>query len=466
MKIQSSTGNVNLYEYFSTLPKKEFIKQNEIQQPSSISINDNNGIEINKKIRNTLTNIPIIEKTPSFKFDISNKNIINISPSNIKDLQNIPSGSTIKLSKGVYNTDLNINGKNDITIVADNDVVLKGNLQINGSSKIKLGGFKIEGAKNKDAFDQKGVNVGSNVPELIINGSSDLEIKGLKINHNKKRPNDNSVRAMLEISNTSKNILIEGCSFSSATQKLPFTPENKNMFVNGIKSSGEGVVIKGNNFSRVHTGIVALGNSSIVKENKINWFTQDGINIAGHKSKVLDNKIYDLLAISGEKDHHDGIQAWAYEPNNTKNARFTGKYSLDDIQVSGNIIISTTNPDRNNQGALQGIVAFDGLMRGWEISKNKIYTHSTSHGVTINGAMPYKNKDFSINNNEIKLIDSNKKVKNNENLVPGINLNKARYFEMDNNNNIIQSRPPKNVEGLKYKANVFNNGSSKVIISY
>lgn len=280
------------------------------------------------------------------------------------------------------------------------------------------------------------------------------------------RPNDNNVRGMLEIGQTSDGVMIEGCKFSSSTEDVSLSKENKNLLIDGIRSLGNNVIIRDNDFSRVHTGIIATGNNSKIEGNRISWFSQDGINIAGHDSNVTDNFIRDLLGVSGENDHHDGIQAWANELNAPKNARFSGEYSLDNVDISRNTIISTTDPDRDNQGALQGIVSFDGLMKGLRIEDNNIKTHSTIHGITINGPLSSNERDFSISRNNIELINSSKRVGNASESIPVINLNPARYFDMDEKGNLLKNENgfviPKNIYDLDYKVTIFNNGNTEI----
>jgi hypothetical protein len=466
---QSVTGSdFDLFENFK------------IKAPNSNSNKiDLNNLKIDKSLDNSSldkNDIKNLSKTNSssslnnLNFVDSNENIIEIYPSNLNTLNNIPSGATIKLNKGIYPTDININNKNNITIIADQGTVIKGSIQINSSDKIKLEGFKIEGSRNKDSFNEKGQNLGSNIPELIINDSKDIQLSSINFNHNAVRPNDNNVRGMLEISPTSENVLVEGCKFSSSTENIKLSKENKNLLVDGIRSSGTNILIRNNEFSRVHTGIVATGNNSKIEANKISWFSQDGINIAGNNSHVTDNFIRDLLGVSGENDHHDGIQAWSNESNAPRNARFSGKYSLDNVDISRNTIVSTTDPNRDNQGALQGIVAFDGLMKGLKIDDNNIKTHSTIHGITINGPLSSKERTFTINSNNIEFINSSRRVGNASESLPAINLNRARYFDMDNEGNLLKNSQgnviPKNIDNLDYNVDIFNNGDTEIKSEY
>ena len=171
-----------------------------------------------------------------------------------------------------------------------------------------------------------------------------------------------------------------------------------------IRNDSDGSKILNNDFDMAKTAIISGGNDTIIQKNLIQNFTQDGIQFSGQRTKILTNVIQDLIQLpSDDAHHHDAIQAWAGDPNSPLNAneRYLAKYELKDAEITGNIIISTTDLDRDFQGALQGITAFDGWMSGWNISGNFINTHSTIHGITILGAIHSENNEFRIFNNEI-----------------------------------------------------------------
>lgn len=182
----SFTGDFDLFENF----KKDKTTTQSVNSVSSLSNNNNTNLESNNVSILDVDDTPIFNKikntntTSVLSFVENNQNIVSVSPSNLKILNNIPSGSTVKLSKGIYPTDININSKNNITIIADEGAIIKGNIQINSSKQIKLEGFKVESNKNKDAFDEKRQNIGSNVPELIVNNSKNVELKSISFNSN------------------------------------------------------------------------------------------------------------------------------------------------------------------------------------------------------------------------------------------------------------------------------------------
>ena len=184
--------------------------------------------------------------------------------------------------------------------------------------------------------------------------------------------------------------------------KLKFI--DKSMSNDIIRNDSANTKIMNNDFTGCKTAIISGGDDTVIKKNLIEQFTQDGIQFSGQRTKVQENLIQDLIQLpSDDAHHHDAIQAWAGDPESPLNAtdRYLAKYELADAEITGNIIISTTDMNRDYQGALQGITAFDGWMSGWIINNNFINTHSTIHGITILGAINSDNNRFRVYNNEV-----------------------------------------------------------------
>jgi hypothetical protein len=230
---------------------------------------------------------------------------------------------------------------------------------------------------------------------------------------------------------------------------------NNNMNCTIIRNDGNNVKIINNDFTRCRISIVSGGNDTIIKENLISQFTQDGIQFSGQRTNIINNVIQDLILIKGDSaHHHDAIQAWAGDPDSPLNSkdRYTAKYQLEDAIIKNNIIISTTDINRNNQGALQGITAFDGWMSGWNISNNFINTHSTIHGITILGAI-------NSNKNKFKIYD-NKVYMQTGNIIPEIYIKPARVWDENNNtwNNVFNNTWNVNINNnVDYDILTYNN---------
>lgn len=173
-------------------------------------------------------------------------------------------------------------------------------------------------------------------------------------------------------------------------------------------------------------GIVSGGDDNILHKNLIDGFSQDGIQFSGNRTRITHNLIQNLIQKDAEdKSHHDAIQAWAGDPNSVLNSvdRYKAMYSLSDAVIHNNIIISTTDLEREQQGALQGITAFDGWMAGWSIKNNFINTHSTIHAITILGAISSDINKFEIIENEIY------KQGNINDIDPQIYIKPARFLK-------------------------------------
>lgn len=337
---------------------------------------------------------PKTKATTSLNFTTEPR--LEISPQNIHQLQSlleqVKPGTQIVLQAGIYTGNINLNDLKNLHITAESGAIIKGSLQLNHCENLELENLRIEGTQFKQ---------GANVPELILSNAHDIHLKGLNISHNGERQKEHSVRGMLEIKSDCERVQVSGSHFYSGTTNEQFTPERRHALVNGIVSSGREVRLSENHFENVYTGIVSRGEHARIEGNQISLFSQDGINISGHHSQIIGNRITDFQNLSNDRAHHDGIQAWASEPEGIVNARYTGHHNLKNIDIRDNLIMSTTNPSRAYQGPLQGIVAFDGYMDGWLVSGNTIQTHSTRHGISINGPRSSSERPFVIEGNTI-----------------------------------------------------------------
>lgn len=344
-------------------------------------------------------------------------------------IQKASPGDTLHLSSGTYTLDnLQIQNKHDLKIIGEPGTKIIGNIQINDSSDILMENIHIEGSQIRSVSQPHPTEM--NVPELFINGSKNIELTGLTLNHlNGHGTQGNSVRSMLEIGSTSQDVKIKNSHFFSGAQDLKATSQDQRTLVNGIRSMGADTIIEGNTFNNVGIGIQSGGVGAILTGNQITNFSQDGIQVYGHQTQIISNTITDLLYLDSPKNgdkiaHHDAIQLWAPEPSDDRNGRYKGKYALENVQIIGNTIKSTTDPSRAYQGVLQGIAAFDGYMNGLNISHNHIETHSTQHGITINAPRASQANEFILAHNTIE----NQWVVNPlSDLKPTINLNVLRF---------------------------------------
>ncbi len=398
-------------------------------------ITQTSGIQTQVLDRTELTSPKIFKPVMKQILLFESAQVISPGESLQEAIKKAQPGDTIRLASGTHHLgDLLIQNKFDLKLIGEPGTKIIGNIQINNSNTISIKGIQIEG--NQIRSMPRPVPTDVNVPEVIINGSSQIELTSLTLNHlNGHGQQGNRTRSMLEIGPTSQDVKISNSHFFSGPQDLEPGPQNQRTLVNGIRSMGKETILEGNTFNNVSIGIQSGGVGAVISDNKIANFSQDGIQVYGHQTQIKNNTITDLIYLdapeNGEKiAHHDAIQLWAPEPADDREGRYKGKYALENVQITGNIIKSSTDPNRAYQGILQGIAAFDGYMDGLNVSYNQIETHSTQHGITINAPRSSQSNRFMIAHNT---IENQWVAKPLNELKPTLNLNVLRFKQNPQN---------------------------------
>lgn len=128
--------------------------------------------------------------------------------------------------------------------------------------------------------------------------------------------------------------------------------------------------IQNNHFYNIRNAIAVGGDNTVIEDNLIEHFGNDGIDIAASNLIIRHNTIRDGHHTPEESMHADGIQGWTLHGATNKN-----------VTIDGNTII---NLEMNENNYLQGISIFDGLWNGLRVTNNVVVTN-TWHGIALYG---------------------------------------------------------------------------------
>lgn len=142
----------------------------------------------------------------------------------------------------------------------------------------------------------------------------------------------------------------------------------KKPFMAGLRSGATCVTISNNHLFNLRNAIGIDGDRTLVAENRIDNFGNDGIELVASHVIVRNNMITNGRHTTSEPLHPDGIQGWTKNGVTNKN-----------ITIDGNTIINF-----GESNSLQGITIFDGRWDGLTISNNVVVTN-VWHGVAIYG---------------------------------------------------------------------------------
>ncbi|MCK5726794.1 MAG: right-handed parallel beta-helix repeat-containing protein [Thiotrichaceae bacterium] len=183
-----------------------------------------------------------------------------------------------------------------------------------------------------------------------------------------------------------KNIVVSHCILTTHAvipdrMHLKFRGQ-PDQWTSGMRMLGTDCLIQGNTLVNLRSGILETGPNNLVKNNLVQFFSEDAIRVSHHGVRVIKNRVYDSVSsIGGHKTaHKDAIQL--IPPKD----RYNGG-TLYNIEISENIIKSHTEPvvvPPEQQGIVQGIFASDGYFVNVRINYNTIMVNS-DHGITING---------------------------------------------------------------------------------
>jgi hypothetical protein len=144
---------------------------------------------------------------------------------------------------------------------------------------------------------------------------------------------------------------------------------------NGIYSSAERVEIKSNLIEGVKTGITALGNHTLVHNNVIKNFSQDGIRSTGDDNQFTHNTVYNSIDV--DQNHDDLFQAWSIGVD-----RKAGTGTIKRNILKNNVFFSDEDTLHAPKSTSQGIGCFDGVYEEWHVEGNIVVVNHW-HGLTM-----------------------------------------------------------------------------------
>ncbi|HKY09604.1 MAG TPA: right-handed parallel beta-helix repeat-containing protein [Candidatus Binatia bacterium] len=252
------------------------------------------------------------------------------------------------------------------------------------------GNVQIAGAVNTDFITvQAAPGQTPTLRSLRVNGASKWMFVGLKV----QGAGDGSTNslpgsALIEFGRNltagpTSNIVFAGNSVSAADDSSRWADIDwvKKPFVTSLSTSATCVTISGNHFFNVRNAVSVDGDNTLVAENKIDNFGNDGINVVASNVTIRRNTIRDGRNSKSETLHPDGIQGWSKPGATNRN-----------VVIDGNTIIKTGDTQVT---AMQGISIFDGNWDGLTISNNVVVTNHW-HGIALYGV-----KNARIVNNTI-----------------------------------------------------------------
>jgi parallel beta-helix repeat protein len=145
-------------------------------------------------------------------------------------------------------------------------------------------------------------------------------------------------------------------------QKRPFT---------GFMARGPRIQIINNDITGVGFGIQALGDNTVISNNRVSGFSKDGMRALGHNTVVLNNTVKDCVRI--DENHPDGFQSWQ------RGSPVVG------LVLDGNTILEWSHAKVSPMRCkLQGIGLFDGFYDNL-IIQNNVVSSSAYHGISVYG---------------------------------------------------------------------------------
>ncbi len=243
------------------------------------------------------------------------------------------------------------------------------------------GNVEILGAINKDFITVEAArNQTPTLRSLRVNGASKWMFVGLKVQGaGDGSTNSSPGAALVEFGRNlwrgpADNIIFTSGSVSTADDSNSWEDIDwvKKPFMKGLNYSATCVTIIGNHFYNLRDALGIDGDHSLVTDNKIEYFGNDGIDLIASHVVIRNNTIINGRHSNSEPMHADGIQGW------TKNGQ-----TNTDITIERNTIIKTGDPEKTY---MQGITIFDGKWNGVRILNNVVVTNHW-HGISISGVV-------------------------------------------------------------------------------
>lgn len=206
-------------------------------------------------------------------------------------------------------------------------------------------------------------SLGASVSLLTLQNATNIKFDGIKFNSGM---NGSNGRGVVNIEQASQNVAIVNSEVTGSVDGV-----YEGHFGIYVRSSN-GITLENNNVHDVRSGIVMFGSAnSAVKGNSIDYFSEDGMKLAGLSNAVVDGNVTLGHIYPTAGAHNDFIQ-------------FQG--ASNNLTVTDNVYLA------NTIGSAQGIFFSDGTYQNVRIENNLIYTDMLrgisvsdgSTGITVN----------------------------------------------------------------------------------
>jgi parallel beta-helix repeat protein len=211
---------------------------------------------------------------------------------------------------------------------------------------------------------------------LKVVGASHWRFKNLKVQANRPA-SARELSSLTQISGDSfhgmsDNIIVETSSFSSQEDVSGWSGADwvNKPYMYVFSTRSRCTTLTGSHFYNVRNAVELAGDDSLVEDNLIERFGNDGIDVIASNLIVRRNTIRDSRHTPAEPMHPDAIQGWTLRNATNRN-----------ILIDGNLIL---NPNTSDDNALQGISIFDGLWDGVRIVNN-VVASNIWHGIALYG---------------------------------------------------------------------------------
>ena len=170
------------------------------------------------------------------------------------------------------------------------------------------------------------------------------------------------------------NIVFADDSFSTEDRTEGWSPSDwvNKPYKTGFVSYARCTALVGNHFFNLRdaVGIGPPAEYSLVQDNLIEDFGNDGIDTTASNVVIRGNRIRSSRHSPAEPLHPDGIQGWTAPGATNRN-----------VVIDSNWVVNL-NPAEDN--AMQGISIFDGLWDGLTVTNNLVVTNNW-HGIALYG---------------------------------------------------------------------------------
>ncbi len=213
------------------------------------------------------------------------------------------------------------------------------------------------------------------------------KLSGLTIQSQATGNNATPSYYLLEVYPYATDITISGCTITSDFNTAGWTRDDwRNRCNSGIFTRprlNANILIENNLILNTAFGLTVGSSHTMVRNNTVQYFTNDGSRVLGSHIIFEHNRIMDLIKVMTKDENHDDLfQSFS-------NANGAGQDTLRGNIIRANLFLCASDTSRPFRGAVQGIGCFDGPFLNWTI-ENNIVICDHWHGISMYGAIDCK----------------------------------------------------------------------------